>query len=302
MATSERLVEAAGGVVWRPGIGGVGVEVALVHRPKYDDWSLPKGKLDPGEHPIIGALREVREETGCVAVPGRPLGELHYLKDGDPKRVRYWSMRAESGSFVPGDEIDQVMWLPPREGQQHLSPDRDRRILAEFARDPEPTSPCLLVRHGSAGDRAHWQGPDRERPLDDLGHAQAKALVPLLAAFGVTRVLSADVLRCLDTVGPYAASRSLPVESEPLLSETGFFANPVGALDRLMAIISTGEAVAVCSQGKCMPELISGACRQLGHLVPPEPSTRKGGFWVLHVGGNGKRRLSGLEHWDPLTP
>ena len=101
------------------------------------------------------------------------------------------------------------MWLPPREGQRHLLPDRDRSILAEFARDPEPTWPCLLVRHGSAGERSTWQGDDRERPLDDVGHAQADALSELLAAFRVARVLSADVLRCLETVGPFASRRHI---------------------------------------------------------------------------------------------
>src|SRR3954463_4244305 len=204
MASSTRVIEAAGGVLWRPALGGPGVEVALVHRPKYDDWSLPKGKLNPEEQPILGALREVWEETGHLAVPGRPLGETHYSKDGDDKRVRYWAMQVESGKFLPNDEVDQLMWMPPKEGQAHLLPERDRRILAECARAPEPTWPCLLVRHGSAGERSAWPGDDRERPLDEVGRDQAEALVAILDAYAVVRVLSADVLRCLDTVGPFA--------------------------------------------------------------------------------------------------
>src|SRR3954452_11265280 len=134
MAPAARI-EAAGGVLWRPALGAAGVEVALVHRPKYDDWSLPKGKLEEGEHPLVAAVREVTEETGFAGVPGRPLGEIRYLKDDEPKRVRYWAMAADNGSFVPNDEVDQVMWLPTKEAQHFLMADRDRRILTEFAAD-----------------------------------------------------------------------------------------------------------------------------------------------------------------------
>jgi 8-oxo-dGTP diphosphatase len=295
----NRLIEAAGGALWRPALGGPGVEVALVHRPKYDDWSLPKGKLNTDEHPILAGVREVWEETGFIGVPGRPLGEIRYLKDGAAKRVRYWAMRVSSGAFTPNDEVDQLMWLPPREGQQHLLPERDRQILAEFARDTDPTRPCLLVRHGNAGDRAEWPGDDRERPLDESGHAQAEALVPLLDVYDVRRVLSADVLRCLETVGPFAALRHVPVESEPLVSEAGTVYNSDAAVERVLAIIGAGDATAVCSQGKAIPILLAGACRGLGYLVPPDTHTRKGGFWVLHVAMNGKVRLAGLERFDP---
>jgi 8-oxo-dGTP diphosphatase len=296
-----RLIEAAGGVLWRPAVGGLGVEVALVHRPKYDDWSVPKGKLEPGEHPVLGAIREVREETGYVGVPGRPLGETRYLKDGEPKRSRYWALRADTGSFVPNAEVDQVMWLPPREAQQHLHPDRDRAVVAAFARDPDPTWPMLLVRHGSAGERSAWSGPDRERPLDDLGRRQAQALVPVLEAYRVAQVRSADVLRCLDTVGPFAARHRLTVHSEPLMSETGFAAHPEAAVERLAAIAAAGESTVVCSQGKAMPDLVAAVCARFTLAVPPDTSVRKGGYWVLHLAANGKQRMPALERFDPLV-
>jgi 8-oxo-dGTP pyrophosphatase MutT (NUDIX family)/phosphohistidine phosphatase SixA len=292
-------IEAAGGVVWRPGASD-GLEVAVVHRPKYDDWSVPKGKLTAGEHPILGALREVYEETGQRTVPGRPLGEINYLKDGVPKRVRYWALRAESGAFLPGAEVDQLIWLPPREAVRHLSPDRDRSILEEFGRDTSATWPVVIIRHGSAGERASWSGDDRERPLDELGHRQAEALASLLAAFRIVRVFSADVLRCLQTVAPYAAQHRLTVQSEPLLSETGVAEQPGPAVARLRGILAEGEPVAVCSQGKAMPALLAGVCKTLGHVVPPDTSTRKGGFWVLHAAaGDGELRLSAAERFPP---
>ena len=294
-------IEAAGGVLWRPALGAAGVEIALVHRPKYDDWSLPKGKLTDGEHPLLGAVREVQEETGFVGVPGRPLGEVRYLRDGDPKRVRYWAMTAEGGSFAPSDEVDQMMWLPAKEGQRFLMADRDRRILTEFAADPDPTWPLVIVRHGSAGDRATWPGPDRERPLDELGQSQAQALAPLLDMYRVSRVLSADVLRCMETVGPYAALRRLAVESEPLVSESGFAAHPERAVERMSTLMAEREPVVVCSQGKAMPDLIAGICRRMGQTPPADTVIRKGGFWVLHAAANGKLQLLATERFDPVA-
>ena len=303
MASPARI-EAAGGVLWRPALGVAGVEVALVHRPKYDDWSLPKGKLEEDEHPLVAAVREVAEETGFVGVPGRPLGETRYLKDGDTKRVRYWAMTAESGSFVPSDEVDQLMWLPAKEAQRFLMADRDRHILTEFANDPDPTWPLVIVRHGNAGDRSSWPGPDRERPLDQVGQAQAQALAPVLDLYRPVRVLSADVLRCMETVGPYAELRELAVESEPLVSESGFAAHPDRAVERMLTLIADREPVVVCSQGKAMPDLIAGICRRLGltgRAASTEIVIRKGGFCVVHVAANGKLRLMATERFDPVA-
>jgi 8-oxo-(d)GTP phosphatase len=298
---ADKLIEAAGGVLWRAAAGGSGIEVALVHRPKYHDWSIPKGKLMPGEHPLIGAIREVREETGYLGVPGRPLGEIRYLKDGSPKRVKFWAMRVEGGRFAPNAEVDQMMWLPPREARRHLSPDRDQSVLAGVDIDAVTTWPCLLVRHGSAGERATWQGDDRERPLDALGDDQAEALVPLLSAYGIRRVLSADVLRCMETIGPYAKVAQLSVESEPLVSEAGYAEQPDRALERLLEIICSGVPSVVCSQGKTLPALLTAACAALNSAPPSDPTVRKGGMTVLHLKENSPPRLVASERFDPLV-
>jgi 8-oxo-dGTP diphosphatase len=299
-ATSSRFIEAAGGVLWRPAAGGIGVEVALVHRPKYDDWSLPKGKLLVDEHPMVGALREVFEETGFACRIGRALGEIRYTKEGSPKRVRYWAMEGIDGEFVTNDEVDQVMWLPPREAGLHLEPDRDRPIVDAFAADVRPTVPCVVVRHGSAGERSSWTGDDRERPLDDLGHRQALALVPVLHALGVQRVLSADVLRCLDTVGPFAAERRLTIETEPLLSESGFAAAPDAAAERLLTVLAGEEPVVVCSQGKAIPPLLRKACEEL-RGPPWEGSVPKGAFVVLNIASDGKNKLASVDRYPPVA-
>jgi 8-oxo-dGTP diphosphatase len=119
-------VRAAGGVVMRDG------RVALVHRPRYDDWSLPKGKLDEGESFEDAALREVEEETGLRCRLVRELPAVEYEVRGRPKLVRYWAMEVEDETpFVPGDEVDELRWVEPSEALAVLSYDRDREpVLA----------------------------------------------------------------------------------------------------------------------------------------------------------------------------
>lgn len=129
-------VRAAGGVVWRA--NGDGVEVLIVHRPRYDDWSLPKGKLEAGETEEHAARREVEEETGLRCHVGDEVGSVDYVDHrGRPKVVRYWSMTpapdADSGDFVGNQEVDAVQWLPLADARTAVSYDRDRRILDEFA-------------------------------------------------------------------------------------------------------------------------------------------------------------------------
>jgi 8-oxo-dGTP pyrophosphatase MutT (NUDIX family)/phosphohistidine phosphatase SixA len=296
----DRLIEAAGGVLWRRAHDG-GIEVAMVHRPKYDDWSIPKGKLRSREHPLIGALREVEEETGFTGRPGRSLGEIRYLKDGSPKRVRYWAVEAGAGEFNPGDEVDELRWLSPREAQLHLTEGRDSPIIDSYLTDVRPTVPIVVVRHGSAGDRATWRGDDRDRPLDDEGHKQALALVPLLEALHVGRVFSADVVRCLQTVQPFADERGLAIDCEPLMSELDYAVTPDAANAWFLEVLDRGEPVVVCSQGKVIPPLLQNACESLGG-APFEGSVPKGGFVVLQIaapaaGLNPGERLVAIERY-----
>jgi 8-oxo-(d)GTP phosphatase len=300
---SDRFIEAAGGVLWRPVAGGLGVEIALVHRPKYDDWSVPKGKLLTDEHALVGALREVAEETGFTGRPGRALGETKYLKEGAPKRVRYWAVEAQAGEFVVNAEVDQVMWLPPREAALHLNSDRDRPIVEAFALDVRPTTPCVVVRHGSAGERSGFDGNDRERPLDDVGHRQALALIPVLEALDIERVLSADVLRCLDTVGPYAAQRRLSVQSEPLLSESGYAGAPEAAADRLVALLDAEPtSTTVCSQGRVIPSLLQRVCSDLHAPVAWDGTVPKGGFVVLNLARvDGRTTVASVDRYRPVA-
>ena len=129
LSEGNDVVQAAGGVVWRRGDNGE-TEVLLVHRPKYDDWTLPKGKLDPGERHEDAAAREVEEETGVRAALGPELPSTSYTdRHGRPKLVRYWAMEAEGGEFRPNAEVDEVRWLPQEDAVHALSYDHDGAVV-----------------------------------------------------------------------------------------------------------------------------------------------------------------------------
>jgi 8-oxo-(d)GTP phosphatase len=156
----------------------------VVHRPKYDDWSLPKGKPTPGEHLLETAVREVREETGFAAVVGRRGVTTNYAVPEGDKCVDYWLMRVTGGEFVPNDEVDALRWLPLDDAAARVSHAHDCDVLADLARTDVPRAPnLLLVRHGSAGDRSEWDGPDDLRPLDRKGRDQARRLAEVLPLF-----------------------------------------------------------------------------------------------------------------------
>jgi 8-oxo-dGTP diphosphatase len=130
----EKQVEAGGGVVVREGENGP--EVAVVHRPRYDDWSLPKGKLEDGETFEQGALREVEEETGLRCELGEELSSTRYSdRKGRPKLVRYWRMTVRGGKFKPNEEVDELLWLPPREAMAKLDFEHDVRLVREACED-----------------------------------------------------------------------------------------------------------------------------------------------------------------------
>ncbi|MDO0927064.1 NUDIX hydrolase [Streptomyces sp. TG1A-8] len=129
----DDTVRAAGCVLWRRSPVTGGPEICLVHRPRYDDWSHPKGKLERGEDPLAGALREVAEETGYTAEPGAELPGVRYAAGGRPKEVRYWAAEAVSGHFTPNDEVDRIVWLPPDEARHRLTRSHDRDLVDALA-------------------------------------------------------------------------------------------------------------------------------------------------------------------------
>jgi 8-oxo-(d)GTP phosphatase len=297
--TAPRVMEptaadvlAAGAVLWRPGTHGV--EIALVHRPKYDDWSLPKGKLDSGETMPFAAVREIGEETGQAARLGPLLGDVRYAVADGGKLVRYWAAEARGGEFTPGAETDELRWLDPVRAAELLSYPHDRDILHRFAEVGPPFSVIALVRHGKAGSRSQWDGDDALRPLSGSGQEQAWQLDRLLGLFGPDRVVSAPPVRCRDTVVPLAERLSLPIIEEPLLGESGYRGDPAAALACIRALATIPGVTVACSQGGVVPELVGTLATGAGltGIDPGDVPAKKGSTWLLTFGPDATLRAA----------
>jgi len=311
----SELILAAGAVAWRrvrdaasAGTGASGVEILLVHRPKYDDWSLPKGKREPGENIVLTAVREVFEETGVRSALGPRLPSVEYANGAFRKRIDYWSMfspgEADSG-FTASHEVDKVSWLPRARAMQRLTYPRDAAVIAGLR--PRVTVPLILLRHASAGQKENWPADDESRPLDAKGDVDALALAGLLPCFAPTaRVLSSPALRCTESVRPYAEAFGGTVDAEAALALSGRSGNSSSRTNRSDALtdlvrdlVAVDGPAVLCLHRENLPKALAAACAALGATAPPEPPDPplpKGGFWVVHMAD---RELAGLERYVP---
>jgi 8-oxo-dGTP diphosphatase len=250
-------IVAAGAVVSRKGPA-----VLLVHRPKYDDWSFPKGKLDPGEHALTAAVREVAEETGLDIRLGPPLRDQEYLTgNGQPrrKRVHYWAGRLVGGddisTYRPNAEIDRLEWLGLDEARERLSYDYDRDTLEEWTSVRKRSTPLLVLRHAKARSRRSWRGDDHERTLTQAGELEADSLVPLLGAYGVQRVVSSSSRRCWTTVAPYAELAELDLEVTDAVAEEDATADSVEQV--VHELLGRKEPAVLCTHRPVLPLVLA---------------------------------------------
>jgi len=267
--------ESAGAVVLRKGPA-----VLLVHRPKYDDWSFPKGKLDPGEHEVTAAVREVAEETGVDVRLGPPLSPQTYEVGGPTprlKRVHYWVGRAvgddDVSAYRPNAEIDDVAWVEVDKAREQLTYGYDVVTLDQALTFRKKTCPLVVLRHGHARSRKAWRGDDRERTLDKSGDYQAEVVVPLLAAYGVTVVLSSSSTRCWSTLTPYADVADLDIEVTRMLSEED--ASEAKVAEQVQGLMARKEPAVLCTHRPVLPWVFSA-------LGVPEQKLEPGAMFVAH--------------------
>lgn len=261
-------------------------EVLIVHRPHRSDWSLPKGKVEPGEHLITTAVRECDEETGFLVNLGVPLPQLKYTALGQPKIVSYWAARIRgSEGFSPNDEIDEVRWLPVAQAKHQLTYPHDSKIVQQAAELPS-TTPLILLRHTQAVKRVDFVGPDDgQRPLTGKGRVQSKALIPLLDAFGIEQVYASDATRCMETVRRFAKSIDASVHSEPALSEFALRDDPMNPDRRIRELAHDPRPLVVCSHRPVLPRLVAALGAELTCPIDQpawDPKLPPGGFIVIH--------------------
>ena len=302
MASSNTII-AAGAVVTRLVNGQK--QFLLVHRHFRDDWSFPKGKVDPGEHILAAAVREVREETGYAIQLGMPLPTQHYEANGMPKEVYYWHAQLLEGEFIPNEEVDDIQWLDFEMAARTLSYAHDVDVL-HAATSAKPTNPFVVLRHTQAMKRVEWQAtstgqrsPDAARPLTAVGRMQATTLIPAIAAFGVTAIYSSDSRRCRDTVSPYASARSLAITLEPFLSEESHQADANLSLARVTEIALDSKSNLLCTHRPVMPTVMKALEDTFSLTTDPEislnPALTPGSLVIFHRDVENLRHILAVE-------
>jgi 8-oxo-(d)GTP phosphatase len=281
---ADRLILAGGAVVTSENQLR-STEVLIIHRKRYDDWTLPKGKLEVGESVPACAVREVREETGVTIRLSVPLDSISYeAGNAGLKKVDYWGgVVLDSIRREPDAEVDVVSWLPVRAALGRLTYSHDHFLVEQYLTQPS-TTPLIIVRHAKAMDRKEWSRKDSARPINSRGRRQATMLVPMLTAYGVTKLVSSTSRRCLSTLLPYAHERRQKVETHSLLSEEEGTEDPnrVGTLARQIraAALERSEPTAVCVHRPVLPHILEAL-----EIAPATLAT--GEFLVAHLTANG---------------
>jgi 8-oxo-dGTP diphosphatase len=274
-------IVAAGGVVWRRDIDGE-IEVLLVHRPRYDDWSLPKGKLEEGEALISCAYREVLEETGLSIKLGPFIGSVDYYVPDGLKRVSYWSasLIEDKSAFHANDEVDQILWLDLESAALKATRDSDQEILQRFACIPYDSSALIMLRHAKALERNEWQGGDEDRPLQLVGQLQAKRMLSLYQVFGLDEIHTSDAVRCLDTVAQMAKALQLTPVITNAVSEYTYKKSKEKSIEYAKELIKKNKQVILCSHNPVLPRMMEKLTKKIDFDYP-DNKLLPGEAWVL---------------------
>ena len=314
-------IYAAGAVLWREVQGQL--LIAVIHRARYDDWSFPKGKQDPGECLPETAVREISEETGLKIKLGVRLKVVRYtVGDNLPKEVHYWAARVSDSAlakskFKPSEEVAEVTWKTPEDARRVLTYEFDQQILDEvmehYVQKTLRTKPVIILRHAKATPRSDWKGgkglDDGHRPLLPAGSLQANALVPLLGAFAPQRLVTSTWVRCKTTLAPYAKRRKIKLIERSQLSELGNANGPQRTAKVVHDIVEDGRSAVLCTHRPALPTIVEALASYGASTQATELSSTltlaPGDMTVIHMtpakAGN-KRKIVAIETYTPGPP
>jgi 8-oxo-dGTP diphosphatase len=276
------VIRAAGALLWRE-VDSRNLEIALIHRPRYDDWSLPKGKIEDGETALQCAYREVFEETGIKATFTRQLGSVEYEESGQKKRVIFWAARCalDTGTFVVNEEVDELVWFTPEGALAKATHDLDRQMIEDFQAQEQRTDTLIILRHAKALERGDWDEADSERTLDEVGFDQAQLLIKHLEPFAIDEVYTSNYTRCVQTVTPLSHSRGLTITQVPSLNEETFENDPQRSVAFANALKQDEKNILICSHNPVIPTMLRGILNtklKNKDLIKLEP----GDAWIVH--------------------
>lgn len=328
-----RIVRSAGALVWRlrpeanpiPGTmipaQRQDIQVLIVHRPRYDDWSWPKGKREPGEAIPATAVREVEEETGVPIRLGAPLTVQRYrLGARVTKEVHYWvgfpdvspeTLRARPlAPLASTKEIDKCQWVGARKAMRLLTRRGDRRLLEELltrlAERTLYTRTLAVLRHAKATKRSHWEGTEMTRPLSRRGSSQVLRLLPALSALGINQIITSPWRRCVATVAPYATLSGTPLKTEASFTEDAYredsskMRSVVRGLLTESKLDAPASPLAICVHRPTIPGIIGELApltpNNLGRLLPQDdPYLKTAGMLLVHIADYPEPRVVDLE-------
>ena len=279
------MIRAAGVILWRER-KPFELEIALVHRAKFDDWTFPKGKIEEGESAIQAAYREVIEETGIKPVFGPFIGHAEYEVEGDKKKVQYWMAKApdEDSEFSPNEEIDRLEWVNMKQARHFLTYDVDREVLKFFRDSERHGNVMVLLRHAKAVKRSDWNGDDSDRPLITEGQVMAKKLVSHLEMYGINEIHTSDAYRCMSTVEPFHEKFGTIKVVTDQLSEYAFQKDDMLAVSYIKQLAKFGGNYLICSHNPILPLMVDQIVKypedfDLDNELHP------GDAWIVHHRG-----------------
>ena len=302
-------VVAAGAICWRE--SNAGLEVLVIHRPKYDDWSWPKGKQDDGESIAETAVREVREEVGLKILLGPPLARTKYKVSRGKKEVHYWASEISPGTRAKEDagEVDRLEWVRPDVARERLTNSSDRlpldRLLELHEAGDLRTRQLIVVRHAKAKPRSTWSRAESDRPLAATGKRQAHAVWRLLDAWKPGKIVSSPWLRCMQTVAGYAKANGLGIKEKNRLTEAEHKRKPAKAAKLMESLFESNHSTVLCTHRPVLPTIL----KVIGHHLPKDlrkslptkdPYLTPGQMLVLNISLKHRDRVVSLEKIDPF--
>jgi 8-oxo-(d)GTP phosphatase len=310
----NQAIYAAGALCWR--VVDERIVVLVVHRTKYGDVTIPKGKVDPGETLPQTAVREIHEETGLKVALGLPLGVSTYpLSSGREKIVHYWaaevSPRAiEQSTFVPNAEIAAIEWVSIKKARGYLTYERDVEILDAFdgfvRQGITSTFSLIALRHGKAEPRGDWSGTDASRPLTERGVKQAAGDVPTLLAWRPKRIVTSDAVRCVATVAPLAAATGIQPQRSHDISQDAYEEGRGDVRGIIGKRVRSGKSAVLCSHGPVLPEILREIALATGTMpggyLDDAADLDTGGFSIVHLSAtNPASGIISIETYAPAT-
>jgi 8-oxo-dGTP diphosphatase len=288
--------------------------VLVVHRTKYGDVTIPKGKVDPGETLPQTAVREIHEETGLEVALGVPLGVSTYpLSSGREKIVHYWAAEVSEkailrSTFVPNAEIAAIEWVTVKKARSYLTYERDVEILDAFdalmRQGITSTFALIALRHGKAAPRDHWDGSDAARPLTERGVTQAAGDVATLQAWRPKRIVTSDAVRCVTTVAPLAAASGITPRREHGISQEAYEEGSSEVRAVIGKRIRSRKTAVLCSHGPVLPEIMREIALATGTMpgayLNDAADLDTGGFSVVHLSAtNPASGIVSIETYSP---